>query len=66
MTTSRYYTPSGDSIHETGIEPDIAVQGSDGYPGRNLTAGLDREGDAQLAEAISLLSKYQFAQSPSH
>ena len=23
LTTSRYYTPSGDSIHETGIEPDI-------------------------------------------
>ena len=65
LTTSRYYTPSGDSIHETGIEPDIAVRGSDGYPGRNLTAGLDREGDAQLAEAISLLSKYRFAQSPS-
>ncbi len=26
LTTSRYYTPSGDSIHERGIEPDIAIQ----------------------------------------
>ena len=25
LTTSRYYTPSGDSIHDTGITPDIHV-----------------------------------------
>jgi carboxyl-terminal processing protease len=25
LTTSRYFTPSGVSIHETGIEPDVAV-----------------------------------------
>jgi carboxyl-terminal processing protease len=25
LTTSRYFTPSGDSIHERGIEPDVAV-----------------------------------------
>jgi carboxyl-terminal processing protease len=26
LTTSRYYTPSGVSIHERGIEPDISIQ----------------------------------------
>ncbi len=26
LTTSRYYTPSGVSIHDRGIEPDIAIQ----------------------------------------
>ncbi|MCG8603686.1 S41 family peptidase, partial [bacterium] len=32
LTTSHYYTPSGDSIHETGIEPDIVVEGTRRYP----------------------------------
>jgi len=27
LTTSRYYTPSGASIHERGIEPDVALGG---------------------------------------
>ena len=26
MTTARYYTPSGRSIHERGIEPDVVVE----------------------------------------
>jgi len=26
LTTARYYTPSGHSIHETGIEPDFAIE----------------------------------------
>ena len=25
LTTSRYYTPSGTSIHERGLEPDIVI-----------------------------------------
>lgn len=29
LTTSRYFTPSGDSIHGRGIEPDILVEDSD-------------------------------------
>ena len=63
LTTSRYYTPSGDSIHETGIEPDILIEGDDRYPGRALSAGLDREHDTQLAEAISLLAVHRIMQS---
>lgn len=63
LTTSRYFTPSGDSIHEKGIEPDISVEGSQRYPGRDLSAGLDREGDEQLAEAIRLLARHRLVQS---
>ncbi len=56
LTTSHYYTPSGDSIHETGIEPDILVEGSPEYPGLSGSATIDRENDAQLIEALEQLS----------
>ncbi len=56
LTTSRYFTPSGDSIHEVGIAPDIEIEGDERFPGRELTAILDREQDLQLAQAIDLLS----------
>jgi len=52
LTTSHYYTPSGDSIHEIGIVPDIVVEGSREYPGLSATATVDREHDAQLIEAL--------------
>ncbi len=52
LTTSHYYTPSGDSIHEIGIVPDIVVEGSSKYPGLSATATVDREHDAQLIEAL--------------
>jgi carboxyl-terminal processing protease len=55
LTTSRYYTPSGDSIHETGIAPDVLVQGSAAYPGYELNEKLDRGADEQLLEAIDQL-----------
>ena len=29
LTTSRYFTPSGESIHEKGITPDVIVQQKD-------------------------------------
>lgn len=55
LTTSRYYTPSGDSIHETGIAPDITVEGSPDYPGYSMSEQLDREHDEQLHEAVEFL-----------
>ena len=55
LTTSRYYTPSGDSIHDVGITPDVFVDDTPGYPDLSLTGLLDREGDMQLAEAIGHL-----------
>lgn len=63
LTTSRYFTPSGDSIQDTGIAPDIVIEGDDRFPSRDLAAGLDREADTQLSEAIDLLSKRRVAQS---
>lgn len=56
LTTSRYYTPSGDSIHEIGIKPDIIAEGSREYPGIGMTTALDRENDYQLNVAIEALS----------
>ncbi len=56
LTTSRYYTPSGDSIHEVGIKPDVYVEDTPGYPDLTLAGILDREADAQLAEAIEYLN----------
>ena len=56
LTTSHYYTPSGDSIHETGIVPDIVVEGSREYPGLSASSAVDREHDAQLIEALKQIS----------
>ena len=56
LTTSRYYTPSGVSIHGTGITPDIHVEDTPGYPELSLTGELDREADNQLVEALERLS----------
>lgn len=55
LTTSHYYTPSGDSINKTGVQPDILVEGSRDYPRQSMTSALDREGDAQLIEALDIL-----------
>jgi carboxyl-terminal processing protease len=55
LTTSRYYTPSGDSIHDVGITPDVFVSDTPGFPDVSLSGLLDREMDLQLAEAIEYL-----------
>jgi carboxyl-terminal processing protease len=38
LTTSRYYTPSGDSIHDVGVTPDIFVEDTPGFPDLSLSA----------------------------
>ncbi|MCH8249090.1 MAG: S41 family peptidase [Proteobacteria bacterium] len=55
LTTSRYYTPSGDSIHKVGIKPDVLIEETPGFPDLSLTGVLDREADAQLIEALQQL-----------
>lgn len=55
LTTSRDFTPSGDSIHETGITPDIFVDDTPGFPDLSLAGSVDREHDAQLIEALGSL-----------
>jgi len=57
LTTSRYFTPSGDSIHETGITPDVYVDDTAGFPDLSLVGVVDRENDAQLLEAIERLQR---------
>ncbi len=59
LTTSRYFTPSGDSIHETGITPDIYVEGTPGFPDLSLAREVDREQDAQLLAALERLQHRQ-------
>jgi carboxyl-terminal processing protease len=55
LTTSHYYTPSGDSINGKGVQPDVLVEGSRQYPNQSMNSLLDPEGDAQLAEALEIL-----------
>ena len=55
LTTSRYYTPSGDSIHNVGIAPDVVVDDTPGFPDLSLSGIVDREADAQLVAAMGLL-----------
>jgi carboxyl-terminal processing protease len=55
LTTSRYFTPSGDSINEIGVAPDVYVEGVRGYPDQSLDAGIDRESDVQLIEALGII-----------
>jgi carboxyl-terminal processing protease len=59
LTTSRYYTPSGDSIHEIGITPDVYVEDTPGFPDLSLTGIVDRKQDIQLAEAVDRLQRQQ-------
>lgn len=47
LTTAKYFTPSGESIHEKGITPDIVVKG---------TKDLSKS-DPQLDKAIEVLRK---------
>jgi carboxyl-terminal processing protease len=47
LTTAKYFTPNGESIHERGITPDVVVKGSNDF----------REKDPQLEKAIEVLKK---------
>lgn len=59
LTTSRYYTPSGDSIHEAGITPDVYIEDTPGYPNMSLTGAVDHEQDGQLSGALERLQRRQ-------
>ena len=66
LTTSRYYTPSGGSIHEVGVTPDVFVADTPGFPDLSLSGLLDRESDGQLAEAIEHLHARPVMHSNAH
>ena len=57
LTTSRYYTPSGASIHETGITPDVYVEDTPGFPDLSLSGVVDEQQDVQLFEALERLQR---------
>ena len=57
LTTSRYFTPSGDTIHGTGITPDVYVEDTPGFPDLSLSGTIDRELDLQLIEALDRLRR---------
>ena len=70
LTTSRYFTPSGISIHGLGITPDIEIQAD---PTRDLLAGITAhqtdsgaallQGDTQLRKALAVLKEGRIIQS---
>lgn len=54
LTTSRYYTPSGASIHDKGIDPDIVVEREQNPLESTAAAGnslLERDSEVSLALA---------------
>jgi carboxyl-terminal processing protease len=61
LTTSRYFSPSGVSIHERGIEPDILLPRDAENPARTATATLP-DLDAEVAVALEWLQQGLSAQ----
>ncbi len=60
LTTSRYYTPSGASIHEKGITPDVLVdtqQADAAAKGKPLEALGDLSTDAELRAALDTVKQ---------
>ena len=59
LTTSRYYTPKGRSIHEMGIDPDVESAWEGALPAAGLPVS---DSDAQLNAALNVLKNYRVAQ----
>ena len=55
LTTSAYYTPNGNSIHKTGVTPDIVVEAAETTQ-QTLLEGPTLENDPQLKAAWELLT----------
>lgn len=63
LTTAKYYTPSGSSIHGSGITPDIMVEDKEiAIPGKktSLRGPQFLQHDPQLRRAISLIQSMHF------
>ena len=69
LTTSRYFTPSGASIHGKGIVPDIVAQGGEDPPadlmvGKNAPSLASRDKEVRLA-LDTLKTRVKVAKAPS-
>lgn len=51
VTVSRYYTPNGENIHGTGIQPDIIVE----YPQELLKETYNKDTDPQFQKALEVI-----------
>ena len=54
LTTAKYFTPKGENIHGTGIEPDLELKFS--YQGETED-GYDELKDNQVLKAMEVLNK---------
>lgn len=54
ITTSKYYTPNGNNIHGTGIDPDVEVDYE--YTG-DTNSEYDMQYDVQLQKAIEVMNE---------
>jgi carboxyl-terminal processing protease len=63
LTTSRYFTPSGKTINEIGITPDVIVDDSDDHPHVGMAAKADPDTDPQLRQAVRQLQGRRLVQS---
>ena len=64
LTTARYYTPSGRSIHEHGIDPDVVVEADKPDPEAKDDVlrsrdDFDLKTDAQLRKAVELMGTWK-------
>ncbi|MBB6093069.1 carboxyl-terminal processing protease [Povalibacter uvarum] len=55
LTTSRYYTPSGVSIHKVGITPDVVIDAKDVAKREGAVATRDPASDYELRLALDVL-----------
>lgn len=55
LTTSRYYTPSGVSIHKVGIKPDVVVAAKEEDKDGEKQAPVDASNDDELKLALGVL-----------
>jgi carboxyl-terminal processing protease len=64
LTTSRYFTPSGDSIHNIGILPDFIVDAGESHTlYRGINGDVDMGEDLQLQEAFQIIGFKPIVQS---
>jgi len=55
LTTARYYTPSGECIHEIGIEPHVIVELNEDAVTTYGINNLPHDQDAQLQKAVEMI-----------